>query len=93
MHNAKLPLNAAELQQFHGAELARPPLSELRSAFLLHQALEARRPRIYTTYQAVRTWWSKYRSAPDGSGQRIDNVEMLESQYGDSLRECIQEQK
>ena len=91
MPPALRPLNAAELQQLHGAELARPPLSELQSAYLLHQALEARRPRIHTTYQAVRTWWSKYRSAPDGFAQRIDNVEMLESQYGDSLRECIQE--
>ena len=86
-----MPLYAAELQQLHGAELARPPLSELRSAYLLHQALEARRPRIHTTFQAVRTWWSKYRCTPDGSGQRIHNVEMLESQYGDSLRVCIQE--
>ena len=83
-------LNAAELQQLHGAELARPPLSELRSAYLLHRALGERRPRILTTWQAVRTWWSKYRSAPDGF-ERIDNVEMLESQYGDSLRERIQE--
>ena len=93
MHDAKLPLNAAELQQFHGAELARPPLSELRSAHLLHRALDERRPRIPTTLQTVRTWWGNYRSAPDGSAQRIDNVEMLESRYGDSLRECIQEQK
>ena len=86
-------LNAAELQQLHGAELARPPLSELRSAYLLHQALEARGPRIHTTLQAVKTWWGKYRPAPDGFVERIDNVEMLESRYGDSLRECIQEQK
>ena len=85
-------LSAADLQRLHGAELAARAL-EVRSAYLLHQALEARRPRIHTTYQAVRTWWSKYRSAPDGFAQRIDNVEMLESQYGDSLRECIQEQK
>ena len=88
-----MALHAAELQQLHGAELARPPLSELQTWYQLHQALEARRPRIHTTLQAVRTWWGKYHSAPDGSGQRIDNVEMLESQYGDSLRECIQEQK
>ena len=86
-----MPLFAADLQRLHGAELARPPLSEVRSAYLLHQALEARRPRIHTTFQAVKTWWSKYRSTPDGSGQRIHNVEMLESQYGDSLRGCIQE--
>ena len=84
--------SSADLQRLHGAELAARAL-EVRSAYLLHQALEARRPRIHTTYQAVRTWWSKYRSAPDGFAQRIDNVEMLESQYGDSLRECIQEQK
>ena len=90
MPPALRPLNAAELQQLHGAELARPPLSEL-SAYLLHQALEARRPRIHTTYQAVRTWWGKYGSAPDGSGHRIDDAEMLESEYGDSLRGSIQE--
>ena len=84
-------LNAAELQQLHGAELARPPLSELRSAYLLHRALGERRPCIFTTWQAVRTWWAKYRSAPDGSGHRIDDEEMLESEYGDSLRGSIQE--
>ena len=86
-----MPLFAADLQRLHGAELARPPLSEVRSAYLLHQALEARRPRIDTTKQAVKTWWNKYRRIPDGSGERIHNVEMLESQYGDSLRERIQE--
>ena len=83
-------LSAADLQRLHGAELAARAL-EVRSAYLLHQALEARRPRIHTTHQAVRTWWSKYRSAPDGSGQRIHDVEMLESEYGDSLRGSIQE--
>ena len=86
-----MPLFAADLQRLHGAELARPPLSEVRSAYLLHQALEARRPRIDTTKQAVHTWWNKYRRTPDGSGERIHNVEILESQYGDSLRERIQE--
>ena len=91
MHNAKLPLHAAELQQLHGAELARPPLSELQSAYLLHRALDARRPRIPTTHQAVRTWWNNYRSGLDGSDQRIHDVEMLESEYGDSLRGSIQE--
>ena len=84
-------LKAAELQQLHGAELARPPLSELQSPYLLHLALDARRPRIPTTYQAVRTWWNNYRSGLDGSDQRIHDVEMLESEYGDSLRGSIQE--
>ena len=91
MPPALRPLNAAELQQLHGAELSRPPLSELQSAYLLLRALDARRPRISTTRQAVRTWWSNYRSAPDGSGHRIHDVEMLESEYGDSLRGSIQE--
>ena len=85
-----MPLFAADLERLHGAELAARAL-EVRSAYQLFRALEARRLRIHTTIQAVRTWWSKYRF--DGSAQRIDNVEMLESQYGDSLRECIQEQK
>ena len=84
-------LSAADLQRLHGAELAARAL-EVRSGYRLHRALEARRPRIYTTVTAVRLWWMKYR-LPDGSVERIDNVEMLESQYGDSLRECIQEQK
>ena len=86
-----MPLFAIDLERLHGAELARPPLSEVRSPYLLHQALEARRPRIHTTKQAVKTWWSKYRRTPDGSGERIHNAEILESQYGDSLRERIQE--
>ena len=86
-----MPLLARDLQQLHGAELARPPLSELRSAYLLHRALDERRPRIPTTLQTVRTWWGNYRSAPDGSGHRIDDAEMLESEYGDSLRGSIQE--
>ena len=86
-----MPLFAADLQRLHGAELARPPLSEMRSAYLLHRALDARRPRIDTTKQAVKTWWRKYRRTPDGSGERIENVEILESQYGDSLRERIQD--
>ena len=84
-------LRALDLQRLYGAELARPPLSEVRSAYLLHRALEARRPRIDTTKQAVKTWWDKYRRTPDGSGQRIHDVEMLESEYGDSLRGSIQE--
>ena len=87
-----MPLFAADLERLHGAELARPPLSEVRSAYLLHQALEARRPRIDTTKQAVKTWWNKYRRTPDGSGERIHSVETLESQYGDSIREGIQEE-
>ena len=86
-----MALYAAELQQLHGAELARPPLSELESPYLLHRALDARRPRIPTTHQAVRTWWNNYRSGLDGSDQRIHDVEMLESEYGDSLRGSIQE--
>ena len=86
-----MPLLARDLQRLYGAELARPPLSEVRSAYLLHRALEARRPRIDTTRQAVKTWWNKYRRTPGGSDECIHNVDMLESQYGDSIREGIQE--
>ena len=63
---------------------------EVRSGYLLHRALEARRPRIHTTFAAVRLWWMKYR-LPDGPVERIDNVDLLESEYGESLRQCIQE--
>ena len=87
-----MPLFAIDLERLHGAELARPPLSEVRSAYLLHQALEARRPRIHTTKQAVKTWWDKYRCPADGGGERVHSVETLESQYGDSIREGIQEE-
>ena len=86
-----MPLFAADLQRLHGAELARPPLSEARSPYLLHKALEERQPRIDTTRQAVKTWWNQYRRSPDGCGERVDSVESLESQYGDSIREGIQE--
>ena len=87
-----MTLFAIDLQRLHGAELAARAL-EVRSAYQLFHALDTRRPRIHTTLQAVKTWWGKYRPAPDGFVERIDNVEMLESRYGDSLRECIQEQK
>jgi len=86
-----MPLFAADLERLHGAELARPPLSEARSPYLLHKALEARQPRIDTTRQAVKTWWNQYRRSTDGCGERVDSVESLESQYGDSIREGIQE--
>ena len=93
-----MPLLARDLQRLYGAELARPPLSEVRSAYLLHRALilctdkRDRRRRIDTTQQAVKTWWDKYRCPADGGGERVHSVETLESQYGDSIREGIQEE-
>ena len=84
-----MPLFAADLERVHGAELGRPPLSEVQSAYLLYKALQDRR--IDTTKQAVKTWWGKYRRSPDGSAERVGSVESLESRYGDSIRECIQE--
>ena len=87
-----MPLLARDLQRLYGAELARPPLSEVRSAYLLHRALtHDRRRGIDTTHQAVKTWWDKYRRPADGGGERVHRVETLESQYGDSIREGIQE--
>ena len=85
------PIRAATLQAIHGAEMARAPLSAARSPYLLHKALQQRRPRIDTTLQAVITWWHKYRHPPDGSGERVQSVEALESEYGDSIREGIEE--
>ena len=86
-----MPLFAADLQRLHGAELARPPLSEVRSAYLLHQALEARQPRIDTTKQAVKTWWNQHRRAPEEAGERVHSVESLEAEHGDSIRQLVQE--
>ena len=84
-----MPLFAADLQRLHGAELARPPLSEVRSAYLLYKALQERR--IDTTKQAVKTWWGQHRRSPDESAERVGSVESLESLYGVSIRERIQE--
>ena len=84
-----MPLFAADLERLHGAELARPPLSEVRSAYLLYKALQERR--IDTTKQAVKTWWGQYRRSPDESGERVGSVESLESLYGDSIRQHVQE--
>ena len=91
-----MPLLARDLQRLYGAELARSPLSEVRSAYLLHRALtdkRDRRRRIDTTPQAVKTWWDKYRCPADGGGERVHSVETLESQYGDSIREGVQEEQ
>ena len=86
-----MPLFAADLERLHGAELARPPLSEVRSPYLLYKALQERRPRIDTTKQAVNTWWGQHRRSPDESAERVGSVESLESQYRDSIRQRVQE--
>ena len=86
-----MPLVAADLERLHGAELARPPLSEVRSPYLLYKALQERRPRIDTTKQGVKTWWGQYRRSPDESAERVGSVEPLESLYGDSIRQLVQE--
>ena len=84
-----MPLFAADLERLHGAELSRPPLSEVRSPYLLYKALQERR--IDTTKQAVKTWWGQYRRSPEESAERVGSVESLESQYGDSIRQRVQE--
>ena len=86
-----MQLFAIDLQRLHGAELARAPLSAARSPYLLYKALQQRRPRIDTTIRAVITWWQKYRHPSDGCGERVGSVEALESEYGDSIREGIEE--
>ena len=59
-----MPLFAADLERVHGAELGRPPLSEVQSAYLLYKALQDRR--IDTTKQAVKTWWESIAALPMG---------------------------
>ena len=86
-----MPLFAADLERLHGAELARPPLSEAKSPYLLHKALQERRPRIDTTKQAVKTWWAQYRRSPGEAGDRVSSVEALEAEHGESIRQRVQE--
>ena len=86
-----MPLFAADLDWLHGAELARPPQCEAKSSYLLHKALQERRPRIDAYKQAVKTWWAQYRRSPDESAERVGSVESLESLCGDSIRQLIQE--
>ena len=81
-----MPLFAADLERLHGAELARPPLSEARSPYLLYKMLQERRPRIDTTKQAVKTWFGQYRR--DVAGERVHSTEELERVYGDCIRDC-----
>ena len=73
----------------HGAELARPPLSEAKSPYLLYKLLQEPRPRIDTSKQAVKTWFAQYRRFPDEAGERGQfghrdrtNDEILPKQYG-----------
>ena len=82
-----MPLFAADLERLHGAELARPPLSEAKSPYLLYKMLQERRPRIDTTMQAVKTWFGKYRRSADVAGERVHSTEELERVYGDCIRD------
>ena len=71
------PTTPASPNGSHGAELARPPLSEAKTPYLLYKAFEERRPRIDTTKHAVKTWFGKYRRAPDEAGERVASCEDL----------------
>ena len=82
-----MPLFAADLERLHGAELARPPLSEAKSPYLLYKMLQERRPRIDTTKQAVKTWFGQYRRSADVAGERVHSTEELERVYGDCIRD------
>ena len=70
-----MPLYAEDLERLHGSELARPPLSEAKSPYLLYKALQDRRPAIDTTKQTVKTEIAKYRRAPDEAGERVVSAE------------------
>ena len=84
-----MALRAEDLQRLHGAELALPPYSEATSSGILFKLLEQRRPRVYTSKEAVRTWWGKYRTAPGVT--RVSSVEELEAVSGEHLRHLVQE--
>jgi hypothetical protein len=54
-------VNAKQLQLRYGQLLQQPPWNTYGSAYILHKELQARKPPIDVSHQAVRTWWQKYR--------------------------------
>ena len=52
---------AAELQLQYGSEIVRPPLFDVKSAYLLHRSVTERG--IRTTHAACRTWLGSHRQA------------------------------
>ena len=86
-----MQLFVAGLERLHGAELARSPLSEAKSPYLLDRMVQERRLRIDIPKQMVNTWWTHDRRSPEDAGERAHSVEDRESVYGDSIRHLSQE--
>ena len=84
-----MTLRANDLQRLHGAELALPPYSEATTAGQLFNLLQQRRPPVNTTFEAVRTWFGKYRSTT--AGTRVSSASDLEAVSGEHLRHLIQD--
>ena len=82
-----MTLRANDLQRLHGAELALPPHSEATTAGQLFNLLEQRRPRVNITFEAVRTWFCKYRTTSDAT--RVSSASDIEAVFGDHLRHLI----
>ncbi len=76
-------LSAEQLQAKYGDMLAGPPWGDFKTAYLLHQALQSRRPAVPVSVAAVRTWIGKYRIA--SGGYSINTAQELQDQYGSCL--------
>ena len=84
-----MSLRANDLQRLHGAELALPPYSEATTAGQLFNLLQQRRPPVNTTFEALRTWYGKYRRTSDAT--RVSSASDLEAVSGEHLRQLMQD--
>ena len=75
---------AEQLQAEYGAELVRPPLTEVASLYALVQALLGRRLPVEVSHLVCWTWWQKSR-LPAGE-ERLSSAKELEEMYRDAVR-------
>ena len=76
-------VSAWQLEEQYGKLLRQTPYSDAGSPYLLHKALNQKRPPVKVCYGAVRTWWGKYRTPAEAS---ITNATELDEKYGELLR-------
>ena len=83
---APLPfLSTDELQTQHGQLLLQPPFSECPTPFLLHKALQQRRPIINVTMGVAKEWVKKYKVG----GQLVSSAKELQEKYGDRVAAAV----